>query len=134
MAEAVLLDQAKKKMIQLRNTGAAGWRITHFMVGDGNGATYQPTADMTDLKHKVPITEEEGEAPVYLKPIESSELASDGYSYIYVCRLLETECAGYSLREVGLVDSDGMLLCIKTFAAKQKDSDREMFFKLSDTF
>lgn len=133
MAEAVLLDQAKKKMIQLRNTGAAGWKITHFVVGDGNGETYQPTADMTDLRNKVPITEEGGE-PVYLKAIESSELASDGYSYIYVCRLLETECAGQSLREVGLVDSDGMLLCIKTFAAKQKDSDREMFFKLSDTF
>lgn len=134
IAEAVMLNQAKKKLIRLRSasfdpTRDGSLKITHFAVGDGNGAFYTPSADMEDLKRAVPITE-----GVYTKAIESCALASDGYSYIYTCRLLETECVGYSLREIGLIDSDGLLLCIKAFEAKQKDGDREMIFRLSDTF
>ncbi len=119
MSEAILLNQAKRKMLELRNSGETGWKITQFAVGDGGN--YTPDAEQTALKNEL-----------IRKDIESS--SKDGDAYRYIMRLSESECAGKQITEFGLVDSDGMLLCIKSFPAKKKDSDIEMVFKIDDTF
>lgn len=119
MSEAIILNQAKRKMIELRNSGEAGWKITQFAVGDGG--TYTPDATQTTLKNEL-----------IRKDIESS--TKDGDTYRYEMRLTESECVGKKITEFGLIDTDGMLLCIKSFPAKIKDSDIEMEFKIDDTF
>lgn len=119
MAEAIILNQAKRKMLDLRNNGQAGWKITKFAVGDGG--TYTPDAEQTGLKNEL-----------LRKDIESS--SKNGDSYRYLMRLSESECVGKRLTEIGLIDTDGMVLCIKSFPEKVKDSDIEMLFKIDDTF
>lgn len=120
--DPVVLDQAKRKMLALRATGGSGWKITQFAVGDGNGASYTPDSSMTGLKNEL-----------IRKSVASYEKESDD-AYIYHCLLAEDECVGASIREIALIDSDGMPLFIKVFSAKKKDSDREMEFKIRDTF
>lgn len=66
--------------------------------------------------------------------------AIDGYSFTddttcrYECTLSESELAGEKISEIGLYDSDGDILCIKTFLEKGKDSDVEQTYSLADMF
>lgn len=127
MAEAVILNQALNKTIALRATGATtGWQIVKFAVGTGglnpDGSVKTPSPAQTGLATEI-----------YRKDIESYSRISAG-DYEYTMRLLASECAGYTLSEIGLVDEDGMVVCIKNFPGKQKDSDREMVFKIHDTY
>ena len=64
----------------------------------------------------------------------------DGYSFIndttcrYECTLSESELAGEYISEIGLYDSAGDIVCIKTFTKKGKDGDIEMTYTLDDVF
>ena len=64
----------------------------------------------------------------------------DGYSFTndttcrYECTLSESELAGEYISEIGLYDSAGDIVCIKTFTKKGKDSDIEMTYTLDDVF
>lgn len=48
--------------------------------------------------------------------------------------LSESELAGEDISEIGLYDSAGDIVCIKTFTKKGKDSDIEMTYTLDDVF
>ena len=62
------------------------------------------------------------------------------YSFIndttcrYECTLSESELAGEYISEIGLYDSAGDIVCIKTFTKKGKDGDIEMTYTLDDVF
>ena len=43
-----------------------------------------------------------------------------------------TEYDGQAITEIGLVDSDGDLVCIKTFRKKIKQAGEDMVFKIDD--
>ena len=64
----------------------------------------------------------------------------DSHSYIdettcrYSCELLEAELAGQYISEIGLVDEDGDVLCIKTFSSKGKDDDVRQTYTMDDVF
>lgn len=122
VGNATLLTQAKKKILALRYSGGTSWKITSMAFGTGlnsDGNPYTPTESMTDLKHKV-IT----------KPITAQKISDTEYKY--TATLTEDDVNGAYISEIGLVDNDGMLICIKTFNKKFKESTAEMVFSLED--
>jgi len=84
-----------------------------------------------------PVCPDEGQSGL------SNELyrkAIDGYSFPedttgrYECTLSESELAGEYISEIGLYDSEGDIVCIKTFRKKGKDEDVEQAYVLDDIF
>ena len=123
---AVFLNQAKTKVLNMRKNGTAGnLQITHFQVGNAPYYTASPT--QTGLRSVVSIG---GQTK---KAITSAEFVGT-YTVQYQCRLTEDECIGVGITELALVDADGMVTCIKTFPVKEKTAEREMIFKINDTF
>jgi hypothetical protein len=120
--DATLLNQAKTKMLKMRANGTEGWKITHFAFGTGlvNGVPYVPTGDQTELVHEVCRTE------VVMRNIISDSCIE------FVGAIGTNQCNGEYITEVALVDSDGELVCVKTFERKLKQSDVEMVFKIDD--
>ena len=99
--------------------------ITGMAFGDGGvsgGAVVPPTANQTALNHEL-----------YRKAITSHEYPS-ATTCRYVCTLTTSELAGESISEIGLYDSEGDLICIKSFLPKGKDSDTELTFVMDDIF
>ena len=66
--------------------------------------------------------------------------AIDGYTFPndttcrYECTLAESELAGKEISEIGLYDTNGDIVCIKTFTRKGKDDDVEQTYVLDDIF
>lgn len=122
LGDAVLLDQAKRKMLEMRFSGSNGWQIAGFAFGTGleSGKDYQPTSDMTGLRNEVYRKETDGRTKV------------GENTYRYTGGLDELEMNGRSISEIGLYDTDGMLLCIKTFPPKKKNKEAEMVFSIDD--
>lgn len=121
--DAVLLNQAKKKMLKFRAEGSDGWKITHFAFGTGlsaNGSRYIPKGDQTALVNEVARTE----------VVERTKI--DDSTYQYMGYIPENKANGKYITEVGLVDSDGDLVCIKTFDKKLKQTGTQMVFKIDD--
>ena len=56
----------------------------------------------------------------------------DERSYQYLGEIPEDTANGEYITEVGLVDSDGDLVCIKTFDKKLKRTGASMVFKIDD--
>ena len=52
----------------------------------------------------------------------------------YECTLAESELAGKEISEIGLYDTNGDIVCIKTFTRKGKDDDVEQTYVLDDIF
>ena len=123
--DATFLKQAKRKTLRLRALGATdSWRIKYMVWGDGlssSGNPYTPDEDQTELKHELLRKE----CSVVYKETE--------YSWTYYAYIGDDELVGNSISEVGLADSDGMLICVKTFPKKYKVSGRQMTFKIDDT-
>lgn len=125
MGDAVLLNQAKKKMLQMRFNGSNGWGIAKFVFGTGlgpDGNPYEPIPEQTELKNEI-----------MRKDLDSKSRINDS-CYRYSGMLSEIECNGQYISEIGLVDSDGMLICVKTFDRKLKNLEAEMTFRIDDMF
>ena len=120
--DAVLLNQAKTKMLRMRAYGSDGWKITHFAFGTGleNGQQYTPSADRMQLVHEVCRTE-----------VVNREWLSDS-TLQFTGAIGSAQAVNEYITEVALVDSDGDLVCIKTFPKKLKQSGSEMVFKIDD--
>ena len=64
----------------------------------------------------------------------------DGYTFPeetavrYTCTLTASELAGKEISEIGLYDTDGDIVAIKTFSRKGKDDDMEQQYVLDDIF
>ncbi len=125
MGDAVLLNQAKRKMLKSRFDSSVRVDIAQFVFGTGlgrDGKPYEPNADQTELKNEI-----------LRKDIDSRYRISDT-CYRYSGFLSEIEGNGQYISEIGLVDSDGMLICIKTFEKKIKNMEAEMTFRIDDMF
>ncbi len=123
LGDAVLLNQAKRKMLKMRYDGSSGWKIAGFAFGIGlgdDGKEYEPSADQIELRREI-----------YRKDVEAKARVDED-TYRYTGGLSEIECNGRSISEIGLYDTDGMLLCIKTFPPKKKNKEAEMIFKIDD--
>lgn len=126
MANAITTNKAREKMVKGRAGDIALPKITHMVFGDGgtdsSGRPIAPLGEETKLKNQI------------LKK------SIDGHTYPcettcrYSCTLSKEDLADKNINEIGLVDSEGDLIAIKTFGNKYKDSDMEMIFEIDDEF
>ena len=122
MGKAILLNQAKEKILRSRFNGSGGIVITDFAFGTGAGENaYTPTADQTSLKNEI-----------IRKKADKAQISERCFRYTGVLGAMDAN--GQYISEIGLVDSDGDLVCIKTFNKKLKTDESEMVFKIDDTF
>ena len=123
LADAVLLNQAKRKILKSHFDADTSCIIAGFVFGTGLGADgkpYVPDADQTELVNEI-----------VRKKLDSKMRISDS-SYRYTGMLSEIEGNGKYITEIGLVDEDGDLVCIKTFDKKIKNKEAEMTFNIDD--
>ena len=121
MANAVILNQAKIKLLRARSG-----EITQMAFGTGGvsagGEVIEPNENATGLVHEV------------LRKALDSHSFDNNKTMKYTGTIRNSECVGEKISELALIDSDGDIVCIKTFSAKQKDADIEMTFDIYDTF
>ncbi|MGL5433819.1 MAG: phage tail protein [Lachnospiraceae bacterium] len=126
MANSVVLNQARSKMLKARAGVAALPKITSMAFGDGgvdaSGNVIAPLKTATALKSEV-----------FRKNIDGYEFISDLVCQ-YTTTLAEAEAAGKKISEIALVDAVGDLVAIKTFLAKGKDADMRVAFSIDDMF
>ena len=101
-------------------------QIVKFAIGDAT--PYTPDPDQTELRSPVAFT-----TGVYEKDITSATRIDD-FTVQYICSIAEEECVGARITELGLIDKDGLMTCIRSFPYKEKVANREMVFKIKDIF
>ena len=98
--------------------------IVKMVFGDGGvdeeGEPIAPTTEQTALNHQL-----------LSKDIESHSYTSTT-TCKYKCTIDPDELPGEFISEIGLVDSDGDLVAIKTFLKKGHDEGLEMTFTVED--
>lgn len=120
----LITKAAREKMVKARSGAITLPAIIGMAFGDGgvdkDGNVLAPTGEQ--LQHEL-----------YRKEI-------DGYSFPddtvcrYECTLAENEMVGAEISELGLYDSEGDIVCIKTFKRKGKDDDVEQTYSVDDIF
>ncbi len=117
---------ARRKMVHARAGDITLPKIVMMAFGNGgvnsSGKVIAPSYNQTALTNEL-----------YRKAISSHSFPVNT-TCRYVCTLTESELAGQSISEIGLVDEEGDVLCIKTFLAKGKDSDIEQTYTIDDIF
>lgn len=98
--EAVVTDRGNELMM---NAVANGRKvaITEFAVGDGNGAYYRPSTDMTALKKEV-----------WRGPINSCEISSEAANVLIVTAVCPGAAGGFTIREMGVFDTAGNMIAV----------------------
>lgn len=122
----IITTAARKKLVQARAGVINLPEIVGMAFGSGgadsDGNVTAPTENQTELNNEL-----------LRKEISGYKFISDTVCR-YECTLSESELAGEFISEIGLYDSDGDIVCIKTFTPKGKDSDIEMTYALDDIF
>lgn len=126
MADAVVTLKARKKMVRARAGEAELPPIVGMAFGTGGvteaGIPIIPSSTDEGLKQEI-----------FRKPVDSYTFTDDT-TCRYLCTLAVSECANEDISELGLYDSEGDIIAIKTFKAKGKDADLEMTFRVDDIF
>lgn len=122
----IITQIARSKLVKARAGIIQLPTIDGMAFGDGgvdeDGVAISPTDTDTTLKHEI-----------YRKKIDGYELIDD-FTVRYTCTLEEKELAGEYISEIALYDTEGDIVCIKTFTKKGKDDDMEQAFVLDDIF
>ena len=79
--------------------------IVSLAAGDGNGTFYKPTSDMTALKNEV-----------WRGDIVSYEIMEESPNVIRIKALLPSDAGGFTVREMGLFDSENHMIAIANTA------------------
>lgn len=126
MADAVVTLIARKKMVRARSgeTGLPPIAGMAFGTGgtDDGGDPIFPSASDEGLKNEI-----------FRKAVDSHTFISDT-TCRYFCTLAANECVDEDINELGLYDTEGDIIAIKTFRSKGKDADLEMTFQVDDIF
>lgn len=129
MSEAknvVITKKGREKLVKARAGAITLPKLVGMAFGTGGVTADGTVIPPTDMQSKL-------NKEVYRQEI-------DGYSFPepttcrYECTLGETELAGVEISEIGLYDTEGDIVCIKTFSRKGKDDDAEQTFVLNDVF
>ncbi len=104
----VLTDVGKQKLVEaIANETALDF--TEMAVGDSNGTSYDPTPDMTALKHET-----------YRATISSVSIDEVDRNIMIFLLVVPSSSGGYYIREAGLFSSDGSLIAIARTAEQYK--------------
>lgn len=122
----IVTKNARMKLVRARAGAQKLATVVGMAFGNGgvdsSGKVIAPTENQSTLRSEL-----------YRKKL-------DGYSFPadttcrYECTLNESELAGKEISEIGLYDSDGDIVAIKTFTKKGKDDDVEQTYVLDDIF
>ena len=122
----IITKKSREKLVKARAGAIQLPKIVGMVFGDGgvdaSGNVIPPTESQSGLTNEI-----------FRKDL-------DGYSFPadttcrYECTLTESELAGEEISEIGLYDSEGDVVCIKTFKRKGKDDDVEQTYTLDDIF
>lgn len=104
----VLTDVGKQKLAEaIANETALDF--TEMAVGDSNGTSYEPTSDMTALKH---VT--------YRAAIGSMKINAEDKNVMEFEFVVPASTGGFYIREAGLYSSDGTLIAISRLPEQYK--------------
>ncbi len=122
----IITKKSREKLVKARAGAIQLPNIVGMVFGNGgvdaSGNVIPPTESQSGLTNEI-----------FRKEL-------DGYSFPadttcrYECTLTESELAGEEISEIGLYDSEGDVVCIKTFKRKGKDDDVEQTYTLDDIF
>lgn len=104
----ILTETGKSKVA---NAAALGRQIklTHIVVGDGDGSEYDPVESQTDLKKEN-----------YRAPISHLGTDAQNPNWIVAEGLIPVDVGGWFVREVGIFDEDGDLFAIGKYPETYK--------------
>lgn len=126
MADAVVTLAARKKMVRARAGEINLPPIAGMAFGtggvDASGTPIIPSVSDMGLKNEI-----------FRKAVDSHTFTDDT-TCRYLCTLSVSECADENISEIGLYDTEGDIIAIKTFKSKGKDPDIEMTFRVDDIF
>lgn len=116
MAQAYfsLITNAGKIKLAQSAAGGAAVVITHFAIGDGNGADTNPTAASTALVREV-----------WRTPVESVATDPDNPSAILVTAIIPTQVGGWWMREFGIFDQAGSMIAVAKPVSQYKPTAQE---------
>ncbi|HBF30847.1 phage tail protein [Rhizobium sp.] len=116
MAQAYFSLVTHAGRIKLAASAAGGdpVTITHFAVGDGNGADTNPTTNSTALVHEVWRTQ-----------VESVATDPDNPSAILVTAIIPTNAGGWWMREFGIFDKSGTMIAVARPVSQYKPTALE---------
>ena len=122
----IITKKSREKLVKARAGAIQLPKIVGMVFGDGgvdaSGNVIPPTESQSGLTNEI-----------FRKEL-------DGYSFPadttcrYECTLTESELAGEEISEIGLYDTEGDVVCIKTFKRKGKADDVEQTYTLDDIF
>lgn len=104
----LLTDIGKAK---IANTAALQKKLelSKIVLGDSKGAYYEPTEQQTQLKNKVC----EGE-------ISDKFIDKDNPNWIVVQTIIPSQIGGFTIREAGIVDTEGDLIVVAKYPETYK--------------
>ncbi|WP_225341604.1 MULTISPECIES: phage tail-collar fiber domain-containing protein [Agrobacterium tumefaciens complex] len=116
MAQAYFSLVTNTGKIKLAQSAAGGGpvAITHFAIGDGNGAETNPTAASTALVREV-----------WRTAIESVVTDPDNPSAILVTAIIPTNTGGWWMREFGIFDQAGAMIAVAKPVSQYKPTALE---------
>jgi len=117
MAEAVVVNAYRQRLAARMAGGAQIAAITHMAFGDGGH-----NADLTPKPPSATATALNHEIPSLRKPI-SDITQEDLFSVTGKGVIESSDAVGAAISEVALIDANGKLVGLKTFAPKFKESD-----------
>lgn len=110
---AVLTDKGKELLAEaIANETTLDF--TEMAVGDSNGISYNPTSDMTDLKH---VT--------YRGAISSMRINAEDKNIMEFEFVVPADTGGFYIREAGLYAKDGTLIVISRVGEQYKPTLEE---------
>lgn len=116
MAQAYFSLVTNTGKIKLAQSAAGGDPvvITHFAIGDGNGAETNPTAANAALVREV-----------WRTPVESVVTDPDNPSAILVTAIIPTNAGGWWMREFGIFDQAGSMIAVAKPVSQYKPTALE---------
>ncbi|MCJ7996053.1 phage tail protein [Rhizobium cremeum] len=109
-----LVTTAGKIKLAESAAGGSAVVITHFAVGDGNGAETNPTAASTALVHEV-----------WRTAVESVETDPDNPAAVLVTAIIPTNSGGWWMREFGIFADDGTMIAVAKPVSQYKPTAQE---------
>ncbi|APX70546.1 MULTISPECIES: phage tail protein [unclassified Brucella] len=103
-----------RNKLALSAAGGAAVTITHFAIGDGNGAEVNPTAASTALVREV-----------WRTPVESVVIDPLNPSAVLVTSIIPTAVGGWWMREFGIFDVDGDMVAVAKPVSQYKPTALE---------
>ena len=100
----LITDTGLAKEANAHEPGQDAVVLSQMAIGDGNGSNYEPSNDMTSLKNEVYRTSIN---QIYTDPEQPNQLIIEG--------IIPPDVGGFTIREVGIIDSDGDFFAIGNY-------------------